>query len=575
MYSDLFRNKSLDEQGYILKYFYLIDPESLADSILKSLNGEKQFHLNEETVDTFFQTVLDQLYAYAEQYVKFIPTNSFRDSFFGEGSRSSVTRDSLKDLSAFSYLLKLCLYNYCISEGFFYYFDKEHLPDPNIDFDKKYLADPDNGFSKLSGMNQDFLYSGFFELPRKNSECNSSTDADDPKFQRWHNLLKKFHASCKNNSFASSVINSFPVRKIEEENYLYVPNIYKAPVSIYFTCNSLYQFSRNLASSTPGCLRGSNKSYNDLHNSLINSFPEKHVFSSKTDTYIYQTLNERFFGFSTVSYIAKLLDKLYDCKKDSDEFLTKYKGNAFETLLANLATCPLVYSRHLFFEYALKALNGNNAPETHYLRTSPSAIISKSTPQKSFTEVEQTSKGIILIEQYFHVLNYMVLPMLSALFKTTLAHLKPSILNNAESNYSDPDKLTTYFRMYIDKHYALLTTDYTELDYSAGWRAGSSKTFWKDFVHEDIEKQCSAKQERKPANNFYYDSFIELPSKSFIGPTLHRFFEAPLKTRKNEQKYFPFSYISEEEKGMSRDPSLNEISSFQYQNALKLFNLFS
>ena len=55
MYSDLFRNKSLDEQGYILKYFYLIDPESLADSILKSLNGEKQFHLNEETVDTFFR----------------------------------------------------------------------------------------------------------------------------------------------------------------------------------------------------------------------------------------------------------------------------------------------------------------------------------------------------------------------------------------------------------------------------------------------------------------------------------------------------------------------------------------
>lgn len=54
--------------------------------------------------------------------------------------------------------------------------------------------------------------------------------------------------------------------------------------------------------------------------------------------------------------------------KNTYEFLNKYKGNAFESLLTSLSNCPLVYHRHLFFEYALKALKGNDKFETHYLK---------------------------------------------------------------------------------------------------------------------------------------------------------------------------------------------------------------
>lgn len=79
---DMFRGKSLCEQEYILKYFYLIDPKSLSDSVQKKLNIKDGFDLNSpKGTELFFHTIFDQLYAYAYQYLKFIPTNGFKDSF--------------------------------------------------------------------------------------------------------------------------------------------------------------------------------------------------------------------------------------------------------------------------------------------------------------------------------------------------------------------------------------------------------------------------------------------------------------------------------------------------------------
>ena len=56
---DMFRGKSLCEQEYILKYFYLIDPKSLSDSVQKKLNIKDGFDLNSpKGTELFFHTIL-------------------------------------------------------------------------------------------------------------------------------------------------------------------------------------------------------------------------------------------------------------------------------------------------------------------------------------------------------------------------------------------------------------------------------------------------------------------------------------------------------------------------------------
>ena len=560
---DMFRGKSLCEQEYILKYFYLIDPKSLSDSVQKKLNIKDGFDLNSpEGTELFFHTIFDQLYAYAYQYLKFIPTNGFKDSFFGEPIR---TPDGSvhKDLTAFAFLLRLSLYNYCITEGFFYYLEKEYCTNLN------------NDFSKLRSANEAFLKTGFFARPYKYSDKDSPIAADDPRPQRWNALYKSFRKQEKN-SLLFTIAHDFFKYETNSEKFFSIPNIYKFPLSTYFTCHNLYSFSKNSVSSSCGTLRSTGKLYNSLHQALI-THSGKHTALTKTDIFIYQTMNERYFGFSTVSYISKILNKLYESGKNTYEFLNKYKGNAFESLLTSLSNCPLVYHRHLFFEYALKALKGNDKFETHYLKD-PSSF-SQSAPLKPLTDVEQTSKGLILIEQYFHVLNSMVLPMISALFKTTLSHLEPLVLANPNSSTmpdcsvsSNPCKLTTYFKMYIDNHFSLLTTDFIDLNYASGEKFGNTK-FWSSFV-SDIEQQCHQKQMKKSSDNIYYDSFSDVSGKTYMNSALRKFF-APLKEEsKKQQRYLPFSYIPEEEKVRGGDVSVNEISTFQYENAKKLLGLF-
>lgn len=83
---NLFNNKSILEQEYILKYFYLLDPQPLVSEIRIDLKqkGISKLDMSSETIDIFFHTVFDHMYSHASQYVKFIPVTGFKDCFFGE-----------------------------------------------------------------------------------------------------------------------------------------------------------------------------------------------------------------------------------------------------------------------------------------------------------------------------------------------------------------------------------------------------------------------------------------------------------------------------------------------------------
>lgn len=76
---DLFSAKSLLEQEYILKYFYLLDPQAVASDVHAELEqkGIVELDTDSENIEHFFHTLFDHVYTYAYQYVKFIPTKHY------------------------------------------------------------------------------------------------------------------------------------------------------------------------------------------------------------------------------------------------------------------------------------------------------------------------------------------------------------------------------------------------------------------------------------------------------------------------------------------------------------------
>lgn len=128
---DFFSTNSLLEQEYILKYFYLLDPQAIATEVHAELEqkGIVELDIDSENIELFFHTLFHHVYTHAYQYVKFIPTNGFKDSFFGEPADDNKEKykDSESLLSALAALLKLSLYNYCISEGFFHYLEQDYF----------------------------------------------------------------------------------------------------------------------------------------------------------------------------------------------------------------------------------------------------------------------------------------------------------------------------------------------------------------------------------------------------------------------------------------------------------------
>lgn len=60
---DLFSTKSLLEQEYILKYFYLLDPQAIAIDVHAELEqkGITELDNNFENIELFFHTIFDHV----------------------------------------------------------------------------------------------------------------------------------------------------------------------------------------------------------------------------------------------------------------------------------------------------------------------------------------------------------------------------------------------------------------------------------------------------------------------------------------------------------------------------------
>ena len=75
---DIFSNKDSIEQEYILKYFFLTDPVSLAQNIIEKLPTALE---DITDIDNFFHITFEELYNYLNLYSDFIPTSGNLHTF--------------------------------------------------------------------------------------------------------------------------------------------------------------------------------------------------------------------------------------------------------------------------------------------------------------------------------------------------------------------------------------------------------------------------------------------------------------------------------------------------------------
>lgn len=172
------------------------------------------------------------------------------------------------------------------------------------------------------------------------------------------------------------------------------------PLTHILAGNAVSALSRNLSSNTKSAARTRLSLYAQLYKELSDAPKNAHSFSA-TDAYLFHTLNERYFGFSTFSYIMDISSEIDGSKTDLESVPSKFAGTDFNNLLENLALCPLVYSRHFFLHYALEALKDNNTLETKYLQYTPQSVITRSVPSKVLNDIQKSLRGKELLDQFF------------------------------------------------------------------------------------------------------------------------------------------------------------------------------
>lgn len=489
----LLNEEDINEQDKILKYFYLIDSDQIVAE-LKELFTLKQMDLHGNSmVDTVFHTTFEKIYEYSSLYNQFInPENPTYSAFFGEpgftsgepGSHPELDEKfklTVENLKCFRIFLKLFFRNHCITQGFFYN-----------------LFQSDSSFLSLTAKYDPFFQLGYFDKSSYNKNDykkdnskeyvpnkNNTKKCDDISAQTYNSKFRFFKNSEKS-TFLKRVLedchchikldSSYKSGKKTLSTDIKVPIIYKH--WIYFVFNESYvkNISRNISDERPNLLLNNYKK-------LFTEFKNKEQkFSQKCDQFIFHTLGENCFGFSTINYINILLNQIHNSAPEYD-YLKRYDGKILENILKQLSHCPMSYTRHLFLSYAFEALRYNEDVKCNYLQH-PWNTISFSPTKITYTEQTLSAKGLSLITEFFNTINNISLPVLSSLWVIVLNKL-----------IEDKDLLMKYYKSYIESHYELLTADFTPLlkDEMSGMNECCSKKGIAKCI-TDISMQFSLEQ---------------------------------------------------------------------------------
>lgn len=496
--------ENLIERKNRLKYFYLIDIDSLGQNIrtgISKLEGKHTFNK--------FEYIFDMIYrSECNRYFKFLIA---KQSFNFSLPRS----DSF--LSSSAYIFQIILRNHCILYGFNEALNRENKTPIQIS-------------NKLDAQNKRGYYS---TSPLNN--FGTLTPQDYYKYKkRFQKHEDNYSYYCLSTKYCIESPNDFPL--VLKHN---------APFARFlFTESLILTFDKNIGNYL------SLKHYTELANLML-SVGKKNL--SDRDSLIFDYSAENIYGFSFFHAVFKLLNCIYGETNENPSFINSdfkitpadLMGKVTLDLISQTARLPMVYNKYFFLQYALYNILSSEKLERHTLSLNRHPLFKQITETPS-SKPQLILDGLSRAIYYMQNIHYILLPFLEDLWSViTLDFLNMTLSDYMEYIDSNPEYLTFDFSSYD-------TFDYEEI---SRFILEESKEHIRKKIEKDSKnppkKAYNLNPEAKPAavtllKDFLSSSRIDSMSRNTIDQLLNNSADrkTPIKYLKSKQLETFFDFVS-------------------------------
>lgn len=405
-------NACAEEKIYRLKYLFLIDIDTLRDSLLSSPKyiAYKADTDNTEKLKELFDDIFENIFKISKMYNQFLDSNTpYFHTILGippEGGDSHYKSNLEK--------MKSSLFHHCLTHGF-------------LTTLKKTFCD----ISKLNGPNDSFNQKPFFEYLHTAPMTENANDC----YQKSRAHYKALDTRCEK-YYSKTCLDTLCKKEptTHHATYIFLSPIYFKNITRFLLREpSVKNFDRALLNASSSFRFFSR--YEELYSAYWKCFNK---LKNPKDTFLFQTAFEYLYGFSTIENISAFLAEIYDTKTDSDSFTLKdLEGQQLLHVIVDVLNCPLVHSRSDFFKFACNTLTVSDL-EKCYLKFDKFIATARSNKNISLEKSERISLAYTLLNDFFQTLNHFTIPILEDLWDYAISELEKDIC--AESIHFTADK---------------------------------------------------------------------------------------------------------------------------------------
>lgn len=399
MYSNNHSTKELLERTWKLKYFYLVDIDTLIQNI--------EVYINEHKNDTgfhIFHCIFDTLYRFPE-------CNSYFQFLTSPRSFNFSTSQNNQFLFGCHDVLQFLLRNHCILYGF-----------------DQLLNQTDSDEIRISG---------------KSDKEKTAPYADpDNISQNYNRHKKRFQRRPDNYSFYF-LKRKYCLENSSQKDFGF-PTVLKHNEHLarfIFTTPFISTFDKNIGA------KRSLRYYRDLYEEVMKT----HQVLSTRDSFIFDYSAEYLYGFSFFHSVFSLLDFIYGPKTEhpileSPDFKISLKdlaGDITLNLISQVARLPIRYNRYFFLQYILYHLISGEKLERDILPRNKHALFAQipSVPSSNFQLILD---GLSRAGYYVQNLNYILFPFLEDLWYVITNHFLEIDLQTYEQYITSNSDILTF-----------------------------------------------------------------------------------------------------------------------------------
>lgn len=485
------------EKQLRLKYFHLIDTDSIISDIKKSPEYNRAKVYSGNCIDCLFHLIFRKIVDASKKSTGFILSNTgfVSHGFFGENTHD-------EEIKSTTHLAGISLFNHCIIRGFISSLKSE----PVVPVKKSAFSSKDD-YTLLSSKHALDISVGYLASETVSADLRKKPVGHSPAnyenhYQRYYDR-KAENLMSYHKLLSQSIIDDTKNSDTKSQPHLKVPKIYSNPSLFLFWDRAVLNFDRAL----------NNDSRRGFNFNLLTRYAEleEHASAWKkeqctdADKAIFDCMIEPIYDFRFASYIYGLYqEELRKSETPSKSIKKLLEGGLNDIVEKHALSIPLVYNKSIFLDLALKAVLNSNTLESDF---PPQPLSAGSKISKAnITDVSTfRSRTLELIPTYYKTLHHIVLPIVEDLWDVLTF---PDMLGL---------KITRKdYQRFVEKYFNVISYDYTQLknfDISNGNYAPSYQHTY-NKLSEHLQNKDSAK------NRCTYNELITDHKKHIAVPNL-------------------------------------------------------